>query len=92
MNNSSGAQLDSSLEERATPPVTVALPALHQAAAVAQPIHENGTDYSSKTSKANKNGGGGGDQSPSAPVLDGMQFKIISRGETFSLGTFFLLG
>lgn len=49
------------------------------------PIHENGTDLSKGmiNSKAshNKNGFGAGDQSTSAPLLNGMQFKIISRGE-----------
>lgn len=64
------SQLDSSTEERSTPPA----------------VHENGSDYTKppkNNNKSNNNGGGGagsGDQNV-APMLNGMQFKIISRGK-----------
>uniref|UniRef100_A0A336LH46 CSON013635 protein n=1 Tax=Culicoides sonorensis TaxID=179676 RepID=A0A336LH46_CULSO len=51
------------------------------------PIHENGTDLSKVNSKSqNKNGFT--DSEPTSPaLLNGMQFKIISRGKILIYGT-----
>lgn len=42
--------------------------------------HENGADYS-KPSKCKNNGHSGSDQMSPVPILNGMQFKISSRGK-----------